>query len=110
MNITVQQMRITEDGLNRAILTRNVGTNRKNIVAEAKRHLAEKREIVAMLRRLIALMDAAKFATCGVEYGANQAAEYREHLADESFKLERLENTVAIYDEIFSEEQEGSQK
>lgn len=102
MNITTQSMKATEATLRHTIATRLVGVNRAARVDEAKRHLEEKQERVAALRKLIAVQDAAGFASCA---SGNNVSEYREQLAAELKDLERLENVVAIFDELFQGEQ-----
>lgn len=101
MNITVPSMKAAEAALLHTITTRLVGTNRKARVSEAKRLLLEKLERVAALRRLIAVIDAAAFASCA---GGSGVGGYREQLAVEQADLERLENVVAIFDELFQGE------
>lgn len=103
MNITKQSLKATENALRNAIVSRLIGANRTARIAEAKRLFADRAERVEALRRLIAIQDAAGFSGCA---GGADVVGHREQLAVELADLERLQNVVSIFDELFQEDRQ----
>lgn len=98
MTITIQEMQIRENALRKTMASR-LGLSGNTSLTEARRILLERRERVAALRELNAVIDAAVFASCAGGIGYRE--EYRAQLDFELADLNRMENVVAVFDELF---------
>lgn len=115
LNITPQGLKASENAMRNAMTQLITGDRHHKFMDDAKRQLQEKQERVTALSKMIVVMDAAKFATCGAiafsycfsratfmsGLGAISEGEYRATLAKDLAELEQLKNVVAVYEELF---------
>lgn len=101
LNVTPQGLKATEASIRAAMRQRIVGGNLSNSLTDARSRMQDKQELVAALRSIIRVIDAAKYESTGTGAGSISADDYRSTLAKELISLERLENVVAVYEELF---------
>lgn len=118
-NITPQGLKASENAIRNALTQRLTWDIRDKFLADAKRQLQEKHERVTALRKMIVVMDAAKFVVCSADsfsynfcramfmsgLGYITEDEYRATLAKDLAELEQLKNAVAVFDELFPGEE-----
>lgn len=115
LNVTPQGLKASENAMRNALTQRFTGDIPAKYLADAKRQLQEKHERVTALRKMVVVMDAAKFVVCSADsfnynfcrsmfmsgLGYITEDEYRATLAKDLAELEQLKNAVAVYEELF---------
>lgn len=107
LNVTPQSLKNNEAVMRNAMQQRMTGANLSNHLAEARRRMQEKQEVVTALRSIIMVTDAAKYVSIGMGAGSISADDYRSTLAKNQAELERFENVVAILEGL-SNKSEGN--
>lgn len=95
-NVTPQELKVAEASMRTAMRKIIIGGNLSGCLTDARSRMPDKQELVAALRSIIRVIDAAQYAGIAINI-----VDYRYTLAQELIALERLENAVAVYEELF---------
>lgn len=98
-NVTPQELKVAEASMRTAMRKIIIGGNLSSCLTDARSRTPGKQELVAALRSIIRVIDAAQYAGIAINVD-----DYRRTLAKELIALERLENAVAVFDELLEGE------